>query len=61
MTAAVSNDGNRYGYGNRYRYSDGYANAVNACGNQAQRSGRGQVRSSTSIVAATIPSASAAS
>ena len=45
IVAAMSNDGNRYGYDNRYRYRDDYANAVNACGYQAERYGRGgQVR-----------------
>jgi hypothetical protein len=49
IAAAISNDGNRYGYGNRngygYRnnYRDGYTAAVNACGYQAERYGRGQV------------------
>ena len=44
IAAAVGNDGNRYGYGYRNRYRDGYSTAVNACGNQAERYGRGQVR-----------------
>lgn len=44
ITAAIGNDGNRYGYGQRYRYRNGYSNAVNACGHQAQRYGRGQVQ-----------------
>jgi len=44
ITAAVSNDGSRYGYGNRYRYRDGYSTAVNACGYEAQRYGRGSVQ-----------------
>jgi len=44
IAAAVGNDGNRYGYGQRHRYRNGYSNAVNACGYQAQRHGRGQVQ-----------------
>ena len=44
ITAAIGNDGNRYGYGNRYRYRDGYSTAVNACGYEAQRYGRGRVQ-----------------
>jgi hypothetical protein len=44
VTAAISNDGNRYGYGNRYRYRNDYTYAVNACGREAQRYGRGQVQ-----------------
>lgn len=43
ITAAIGNDGNRYGYGQRYRYRDGYSNAVNACGYQAQRTGGGRI------------------
>ena len=44
IAAAVGNDGSRYGYGQRYRYRNGYSAAVNACGYQAQRYGRGQVQ-----------------
>ena len=44
VTSAISNDGHRYGYGNRYRYRDGYTSAVQACGYQAQRYGRGRVQ-----------------
>jgi hypothetical protein len=44
ISAAIGNDGNRYGYGQRHRYRDGYSSAVNACGHQAQRYGRGQVQ-----------------
>ena len=43
IAAAVGNDGNRYGYGYRNRYRDGYTNAVNACGYEAERYGRGRV------------------
>ncbi len=43
IAAAIGNDGNRYGYGQRYRYRNGYSNAVNACGYQAQRAGGGRV------------------
>jgi hypothetical protein len=43
IASAIGNNGNRsgYGYGNNYR--DGYSAAVNACGYEAQRAGRGQV------------------
>lgn len=44
ITAAINGDGSRYGYGNRYRYRDGYTNAVNACGYEAERYGRGRVQ-----------------
>lgn len=45
IVAAMSNDGNRYGYDNQYRYRDDYTSAVNACGYEAERYGRGgQVR-----------------
>jgi hypothetical protein len=43
IASALDNDGQRYGYGNRYRYRDDYRNAVNACGYEAQRYGRGRV------------------
>jgi hypothetical protein len=43
IAAAIGNDGNRYGYGQRYRYRDGYSAAVNACGYQAQRAGGGRI------------------
>ena len=43
IAAAVGNDGNRYGYGQRHRYRDGYSAAVNACGYQAQRAGGGRI------------------
>jgi hypothetical protein len=45
IVAAMSNDGNRYGYANRYRYRNDYTAAVNSCGYEAERYGRGgQVR-----------------
>lgn len=44
VTAAINNDGYRYGYGNRYRYRNDYTYAVNACGREAERYGRGQVQ-----------------
>ena len=44
VTAAINNDGSRYGYGNRYRYRNDYTYAVNACGREAERYGRGQVQ-----------------
>ena len=44
ITAAIGNDGSRYGYGYRNRYRDGYTYAVNACGREAERYGRGQVQ-----------------
>lgn len=44
ITSAFSRDAGRYGYGQRYRYRDGYQNAVNACAYEAERAGRGRVR-----------------
>ena len=44
ILGALDRDGGRYGYDNRYRYRDGYSAAVNACGYQAERYGRGNVR-----------------
>jgi len=48
ILGALDRDGGRYGYGDRNRYSDRYRNdygaAVNSCGAEAQRAGRGQVR-----------------
>jgi hypothetical protein len=44
ILGAFGRDGDRYGYSNRYRYRDGYQNAVNACAIEAERFGRGQVR-----------------
>lgn len=41
---AFDRDGGRYGYDNRHRYRDSYSAAVNSCGIQAERYGRGQVR-----------------
>ena len=43
ITSALSRDGSRYGYGSRYRYRDSYRDAVNACGYEAERYGRGRV------------------
>src|SRR5688500_18923526 len=44
ISAAVGNDGSRYGSGYRNRYRDGYTTAVNACGREADRYGRGRVQ-----------------
>ena len=44
ILGAFDRDGGRYGYDNRYRYRDGYENAVNACAIEAERFGRGQVQ-----------------
>ena len=44
ILAALDRDGNRYGYGYRDRYRDGYSLAVNSCGAEAERYGRGRVR-----------------
>jgi hypothetical protein len=44
ILSAFDRDAGRYGYSNRYRYRDGYSTAVNACGYQAERYGRGNVR-----------------
>ena len=44
VTSALSRDGSRYGYGNNNRYRGGYSQAVQSCGYEAQRIGRGQVR-----------------
>jgi hypothetical protein len=44
ILSAFDRDSGRYGYNNRYRYRDGYSTAVNACGYQAERYGRGNVR-----------------
>jgi len=41
IMSAFGRDGNRYGYDNRYQYRNDYQNAVNACGYQAERYGRG--------------------
>lgn len=44
ILSAFDRDGGRYGYDNRYRYRDSYSAAVNACGYEAERYGRGSVR-----------------
>ena len=44
IASAVNRDGSSYGYGQRYRYRNGYTAAVNACGYTADRYGRGAVR-----------------
>jgi len=44
ITSALSRDGNRYGYGYRDRYRSNYNYAVQACAQEAQRMGRGQVQ-----------------
>ena len=44
ILSALDRDGGRYGYDNRGRYRDGYSMAVNSCGSEAERYGRGQVR-----------------
>ena len=44
ILSAFDRDGGRYGYDNRYRNRDAYSAAVNACGYQAERYGRGNVR-----------------
>jgi hypothetical protein len=44
ILGALDRDGGRYGYDNRYRYRDSYSLAVNSCGAEAQRYGRGNVR-----------------
>ena len=44
ILGALDRDGGRYGYGNRYRYRDGYSAAVNSCAYEAERAGRGRVR-----------------
>ena len=43
IVSALGRDGDRYGYDSRYRYRDDYSAAVNACGYQAERYGRGRV------------------
>ena len=49
IMSAFGRDGNRYGYDNRYQYRNDYQNAVNACGYQAERYGRGGRISVTDI------------
>jgi len=41
IASALDRDGRSYGYNNRYRYRDVYSQAVNACGYEAERYGRG--------------------
>jgi hypothetical protein len=49
IVAALDNDGQRYGYDNRYQYRDDYTGAVNACGYEAQRYGQGGQVSITDV------------
>lgn len=42
--SALDRDGGRYGYGYRDRYRNDYNYAVQACAQEAQRMGRGQVQ-----------------
>ncbi len=44
ILSAFDRDGGRYGYDNRYRHRDSYSAAVNACGYEAERYSRGNVR-----------------
>ncbi|HEX8241131.1 MAG TPA: hypothetical protein VF574_15460 [Allosphingosinicella sp.] len=44
ISSALDRDGSRYGYGYRDRYRGGYNYAVQACAQEAQRMGRGQVQ-----------------
>jgi hypothetical protein len=44
VASALDRDGGRYGYGSRDRYRGGYDLAVRACGNEAQRYGRGRIQ-----------------
>jgi hypothetical protein len=44
VTSAIGRDGSRYGYGYRDRYRGGYTAAVNSCGYEAERIGRGRVQ-----------------
>lgn len=44
IAGALDRDGSRYGYGYRDRYRNDYSRAVQACGYEAERIGRGQVR-----------------
>jgi hypothetical protein len=49
ILGAFNRDGDRYGYDNRYRYRDNYQAAVNACGYEAERYGRGGQISITDV------------
>ena len=49
IMSALNRDGGRYGYDSRYRYRNDYQNAVNACGYEAERYGRGGRVSVTDI------------
>ena len=44
VAGALDRDGSRYGYRNRDRYRNDYSRAVEACGYEAERIGRGRVR-----------------
>lgn len=44
VAGALDRDGSRYGYGSRDRYRNDYSRAVEACGYEAERIGRGRVR-----------------
>ncbi|MGA9581315.1 MAG: hypothetical protein WBR13_05035 [Allosphingosinicella sp.] len=44
ITSAIGRDDSRYGYGYGNRYRGNYNYAVQACAQQAQRMGRGQVQ-----------------
>ena len=44
IASAMDRDGSRYGYGYRSRYQGGYNYAVQSCGAEAQRYGRGRVQ-----------------